>query len=43
MGRKLDEFILIEHDVSGLNASAIRGKISGVLFFHVVSGGGANG
>ena len=31
-------FILSEHDVLGLRASTIRGKVSAILFFHLVMG-----
>ena len=31
-------FILSEHDVLGLNASTIRGKVSGVIFPHIIGG-----
>ena len=37
-GGTLVNFILIERDVLGLNASTIRWKISGVRFFHIISG-----
>ena len=40
MGEVLANFILSEHDVLGSKAPTIRRKISGVRFFHIISGAG---
>ena len=37
-GGNLVNFILSEHDVLGLRSSTIRGKVSAIRFFHLVSG-----